>query len=131
MLHMIFLECLSVPLIHRQKEKRQHQPNHEQNCCFIPNMGAGKQVRWHANKSRNRKANELSPRQIKSHLGFALNLLEPIQRAFSSLLISFLLWVEQFFFCGMGAAASEDKIPIFAADLLSFIFLVIHNIFLS
>lgn len=67
-----FLKCLPVPLIHRQKEKRQHQPNHEQNCRFISNMGAGKQVRWHANESRNRKANELSPRQIKCHLGFYL-----------------------------------------------------------
>lgn len=67
-----FFECLPVPLIHRQKEKRQHQPNHEQNCRFIPNMGTGKQVRWHANESCNRKANELSPRQIKCHLRFYL-----------------------------------------------------------
>lgn len=97
-------------------------------------MGAGKQIRWHANESATEK--QMSCRRVRLKANLVFTLLKsfgtdtkgiffpPYQLLAHGSNNSFsAAWVQPHL--------PEEKILIFVTDLLSFIFLVIHNIFLS
>ena len=64
-----FLRRLSVPLIHGEKEKGHHKPDHQQHCRRVADSAAGKEIYRQPHQRGQAETNELALRQVKRQLG--------------------------------------------------------------
>lgn len=60
---------LTILLVHGKEEKRQHQPDHQDDRSIVADGGAGEQICRDTDGSCNGKTNKLAFGEVEGHLG--------------------------------------------------------------